>query len=202
MDTKIYPGTNLKEETALNSLTVMLIDRLLALLGLLITLPLIIVISLVGYFDTGSPLFFQQRVGKNQRPFTLVKFRTMRQGTASVATHQVNGDAVTALGVLLRKTKLDELPQLFNVLKGEMSLVGPRPCLFNQQELIEEREKRAAFSVLPGITGLAQINHIDMSDPSKLAQWDQQMIESFTLKDYFKYLLLTITGSGQGDRVK
>ncbi|MCP3908867.1 MAG: sugar transferase [Oceanicoccus sp.] len=186
----------------MNTFTVVFIDRLLALIGIVVAFPFIVLITLVGYFDTGSPIFFQQRIGKNQRPFTLVKFRTMRQGTASVATHEVSSRSITRLGAILRKTKLDELPQLFNVLKGEMSLVGPRPCLFNQEELINERQQRGVFRVLPGITGLAQINHIDMSDPSKLAQWDQQMIESFTLKDYFKYLLLTITGSGQGDRVK
>ena len=186
----------------MNTFTVVFIDRLLALIGIVVAFPFIVLITLVGYFDTGSPIFFQQRIGKNQRPFTLVKFRTMRQGTASVATHEVSSRSITRLGAILRKTKLDELPQLFNVLKGEMSLVGPRPCLFNQEELINERQQRGVFRVLPGITGLAQINHIDMSDPPKLAKWDQQMIEHFTLKDYFKYLLLTITGSGQGDRVK
>ena len=185
----------------MNSFTVTLIDRLLALIGIIVSTPIILLIMLVGLFDTGSPLFFQQRVGKNQQPFTLVKFRTMRQGTASVATHEVSGDSVTALGVILRKTKLDELPQLLNVLKGEMSLVGPRPCLFNQEELINERQQRGVFAVLPGITGLAQINDIDMSDPPKLADWDQRMIEGFTLKHYFKYLFLTVAGRGQGDRV-
>ena len=186
----------------MNSVLVMVIDRLIAIVGIVLAAPVILLITLIGFLDTGSPLFFQQRVGKNQRPFTLIKFRTMRQGTASVATHIVSRDAVTPLGTLLRKTKLDELPQLFNVLKGEMSLVGPRPCLFNQEALIAEREQRGVFAVLPGITGLAQVNHIDMSDPPKLAQWDQRMIEGFKVSDYFKYLLMTITGSGQGDRVK
>jgi lipopolysaccharide/colanic/teichoic acid biosynthesis glycosyltransferase len=185
----------------LNTFTVIVIDRLLALIGILVAFPIIIIITLVGLFDTRSPIFFQQRVGKNQRPFTLIKFRTMRQDTASVATHKVSSDSVTGFGALLRRTKLDELPQLFNVLKGDMSLVGPRPCLFNQQELIAERQQRGVFAVLPGITGLAQVNNIDMSDPPKLAKWDQRMIEDFTVKDYFKYLLLTVTGSGQGDRV-
>ena len=141
----------------------MFIDRLLALIGIVVAFPFIVLITLVGYFDTGSPIFFQQRIGKNQRPFTLVKFRTMRQGTASVATHEVSSRSITRLGAILRKTKLDELPQLFNVLKGEMSLVGPRPCLFNQEELINERQQRGVFRVLPGITGLAQINHIAVS---------------------------------------
>ncbi len=185
----------------MNNIPLNFIDRLLALLGLMVLFPLIILITFIGFFDTGSPWFFQQRVGKNQRPFTLIKFRTMSQDTASVATHEVSRDSVTALGAILRKTKLDELPQLINVLKGEMSLVGPRPCLFNQQQLIDEREQRGVFAVLPGITGLAQINDIDMSDPPKLAQWDQRMIEDFSLKHYFKYLFLTVAGGGQGDRV-
>ena len=201
MDTKIYSGTNLKKDAALNTLVVIIFDRLLALVGLLLTLPVIMLITLLGFFDTGSPLLFQRRVGKHQRPFTLVKFRTMSKGTAAVATHKVSGDAVTALGAILRKTKLDELPQLLNVLKGEMSLVGPRPCLISQEELIHERQQRGVFDVLPGITGLAQVNEIDMSDPLRLSRVDQRMIAGFTLKDYFKYLFMTVAGRGQGDRV-
>jgi O-antigen biosynthesis protein WbqP len=186
----------------LNTLLISCIDRLFAMLGILVASPLLILILLIGFFDTGSPLFFQRRVGKHQRAFTLMKFRTMRTDTANVATHQVNRDAVTSLGMFLRKTKLDELPQLLNVLKGEMSLVGPRPCLLNQDELIAERQQRGVFAVLPGITGLAQVNDIDMSDPVLLAQWDQRMIEGYGLSSYFKYLLLTLVGKGQGDKVR
>ncbi|MEN3751898.1 sugar transferase [Mangrovibacter sp. SLW1] len=90
----------------------------------------------------GLPVFIQERVGKHQRPFKLIKFRTMSLSTESVATHLAKRSSVTKLGAFLRKTKLDELPQLVNVLKGEMSLVGPRPCLFNQQELIAARQAR------------------------------------------------------------
>ncbi len=121
--------------------------------------------------------------------------------TKSVATHLVGASSVTKLGAFLRKTKLDELPQLWNVLKGEMSLVGPRPCLFNQQELIDERQARGVFDVRPGITGLAQVNEIDMSTPQKLAEWDQRMIQSLSLRSYFTYILQTVTGKGSGDRV-
>ena len=126
----------------------------------------------------------------------------MRMDTKNVATHQVSRHAVTSLGLFLRKTKLDELPQLFNVLKGEMSLVGPRPCLLNQVEVIAERQQRGVFAVLPGITGLAQIKSIDMSDPELLAKWDQRMIQSYGLSSYFKYLLLTLVGKGQGDQIR
>ncbi|MFH0223143.1 sugar transferase [Vibrio furnissii] len=177
------------------------LDFTFALLGLLCLWPVFIIICVLGYFDTGSPIFFQVRVGRNQKPFTLVKFRTMPVDTASVATHLVGNSSVTKLGAFLRKTKLDELPQLLNVLKGEMSLVGPRPCLFNQEELITERNQRGVFSVRPGITGLAQVNEIDMSTPKLLAEWDQKMIQSMTLKHYFTYIIQTVLGKGAGDRV-
>lgn len=177
-------------------------DFLLALIGLVIGIPVFIIVFILELFDTGSPLFFQERVGRNKRPFTLMKFRTMRKGTASVGTHLANVSDVTALGRFLRRTKLDELPQLWNVLKGEMSLVGPRPCLPNQEELIAEREKRGVLNVRPGITGLAQVNGIDMSTPQLLAETDARMLASLTLSKYFYYFLVTITGKGAGDRLR
>jgi len=155
-----------------------------------------------GLFVNGSPLFFQQRVGKNQEPFTLIKFRTMAITTGSVGTHLVDAASITKLGHFLRKTKLDELPQLFNVLLGSMSLVGPRPCLPNQTELIEERAKRNVFSVRPGITGLAQINDVDMSTPGKLARYDKILVNNLDPGLYGKIILATILGKGRGDRVQ
>lgn len=178
------------------------LDILFSLLGLLFGFPILLVIYLIGLFDTGSPLFRQERVGRNKKPFTLVKFRTMGVNTASVASHLASASSITRLGGFLRKTKLDELPQLWNVLKGEMSLVGPRPGLFNQTELTQERSARGVFDVRPGITGLAQVSDIDMSTPQLLAETDQKMIESLTVGCYFKYILMTVTGSGRGDRVK
>jgi len=156
-----------------------LLDFVFALLGLVFGLPVLLVLVLIGLFDTGSPIFRQQRVGRNQKPFTLVKFRTMKKDTASVASHLASASAITPFGHFLRRTKLDELPQLWNVLKGEMSLVGPRPCLFNQEELINERESRGVLNARPGITGLAQVNDIDMSTPQLLAETDQKMLEIF-----------------------
>jgi lipopolysaccharide/colanic/teichoic acid biosynthesis glycosyltransferase len=126
----------------------------------------------------------------------------MKVGTASVATHLASASAITPFGNFLRRSKLDELPQLWNVLWGDMSLVGPRPCLPNQQELINARENLGIFDVRPGITGLAQIQAIDMSIPQKLAKTDAEMLQSLTLKHYFKYILLTVVGKGSGDRIK
>ncbi len=176
-------------------------DFVFAFLGLLFGFPVLAALTVIGLFDTGSPIFRQVRVGRNQKPFTLVKFRTMKLDTASVATHLASSASITRFGHFLRKTKLDELPQLWNVLKGEMSMVGPRPGLFNQAELTAERAKRGVFDVRPGITGLAQVNEIDMSTPVLLAETDQQMIQNLTLANYFKYIFMTVGGKGAGDRV-
>jgi lipopolysaccharide/colanic/teichoic acid biosynthesis glycosyltransferase len=177
-------------------------DVLLATLGLVLGMPVFGILWLVGWFDTGSPLFRQERVGRYQKPFTLVKFRTMRPGTASVATHMADASAVTNFGRFLRRSKLDELPQLWNVLKGEMSLVGPRPCLPGQIELIAERAARGVFDARPGITGLAQTQSIDMSTPKLLAETDAHMLRVLSLRSYFTYIVITITGSGSGDRLR
>ena len=176
-------------------------DFVFSLLGLVVGFPVLLVLTLIGLFDTGSPVFRQVRVGRHRKPFTLVKFRTMRVDTASVATHLASSASITRFGHFLRKTKLDELPQLWNVLKGDMSLVGPRPGLFNQEELTAERAKRGVFDVRPGITGLAQVSEIDMSTPALLAETDQKMIENLKLADYFKYIFMTVAGKGSGDRV-
>lgn len=179
-----------------------LIDFLAAFFGLLLLWPILLIVTIIGLFDTGSPIFIQTRVGKHKKPFNLVKFRTMSKDTASVASHLASNAAITKFGGFLRKTKIDELPQLINVLKGEMSLVGPRPNLFNQEELIAERDALGVYNVLPGVTGLAQVQNIDMSTPKLLAQTDKQMINTLTLRSYFKYILMTATGSGSGDAVK
>lgn len=179
-----------------------LLDFLAALIGLLLLWPILLVVTMIGLFDTGSPIFVQERVGRNKKPFNLIKFRTMSVDTKSVASHLTSNTSITKLGAFLRKTKIDELPQLINVVKGEMSLVGPRPNLFNQEKLIKEREALGVYDVLPGITGLAQVQNIDMSTPELLAKTDKKMIDSLTLNDYFKYIIMTATGSGSGDAVK
>lgn len=176
-------------------------DFIFSFFGILFLFPIGIILCIIGLFDTGSPVFIQERVGKNKKPFNLLKFRTMTVDTKSVASHLASKASITKFGGFLRKTKLDELPQLINVLKGDMSLVGPRPNLFNQEELIEERDKRGVYKVVPGITGLSQINEIDMSTPSKLAISDAKMIEFLTIKKYFYYIFATVGGKGSGDRV-
>ncbi len=185
----------------MTNIFIRVLDFLAAIIGLLVTLPILLVVTLILLFETRSPIFLQKRVGKHKKAFTLIKFRTMSPETKSVASHLVNAGSITKTGTFLRKTKIDELPQLFNVLKGEMSIVGPRPNLFNQEDLIKERNKLGIYNVLPGITGLAQVNNIDMSTPKLLAETDQKMISDLTIKEYFRYIIITAIGKGKGDAV-
>ncbi len=176
-------------------------DFIISLTLLIILFPVFSLIFFICFLESGKPIFTQIRVGKNQNNFKMMKFRTMVLNTPSLSTHLVNKKAVTNFGKFIRKLKLDELPQLINVINGEMSLVGPRPCLTNQKELIIEREKYNLFSVKPGITGLSQINGIDMSNPKKLSEIDHFMVLNLNQINYFKYLFLTFLGKGFGDKV-
>ena len=169
-----------------------LLDFFFSLFGIFILSPLLIFLLIVGLLDNSYPLFKQTRVGIRQNPFILIKFRTMPLGTKSAATHLVKNLKLSLFGNFLRKTKLDEIPQLWNVLIGEMSLVGPRPCLFNQKKLINERKKRGVFKVRPGITGLAQIKGITMQNPILLAKTDLEMIKQMNLFYYFYYIFRTV----------
>ena len=179
-----------------------LIDILASFIGLIILSPFILIIAIILFFEHGKPLFIQTRVGRNQAQFRLVKFRSMSPKAANLPTHEISANLITKTGKFIRATKLDELPQLWNVLKGEMSVVGPRPCLLTQEDLIQERDALGVFSLRPGITGPAQVKNIDMSTPKKLALEDSQMVGNLTLFSYLKYVLMTITGSGQGDKVR
>ena len=176
-------------------------DITLACIGLLVLSPVLLLILILGFFDSGSPLLRQERVGRYRRPFVLIKFRTMSLNTPHVPSHLASSSSITPIGAILRRTKLDELPQLWNVLKGDMSVVGPRPSLFSQVELIDARDLRGVYSVRPGITGLAQINMIDMSRPVLLAETDEKMIRKLNLFNYLKYIIMTLIGNGFGDRV-
>ncbi len=177
-------------------------DMILSTVGLFILFPLLLMLVLAGYLDTGAPLLRQVRVGRYQKPFVLVKLRTMRLDATFVASHLADTTAITPWGGFLRRSKLDELPQLWNVLKGEMSLVGPRPCLLNQIELIAERDSLGVFSVSPGMTGLAQINGIDMSNPKLLAKVDARMLHDLNMRTYFAYIIKTVLGAGRGDQIR
>lgn len=178
-----------------------LFDFFFALFGLIVLSPILFVLIIIGYFDTGSPFFVQERVGKNKKAFKLVKFRSMFVNTKSVATHLANSSSITKHGKFLRASKLDELPQLWNVFIGDMSLVGPRPNLFNQDELINERDKLGVYHIKPGITGLAQINNIDMSTPKLLAKTDAEMMQQYSVQKYFTYIISTVMGKGSGDKI-
>jgi O-antigen biosynthesis protein WbqP len=168
-------------------------DIFFSIIGLIIFFPLILIIIFLSFIDTRSPFFYQKRVGINKKIFLLIKFRTMKLGTPSVGSHLVDKSFVTPFGYFLRVTKIDELPQLLNVINGNMSLVGPRPCLASQRKLILERNKRGIYRVLPGITGLAQLKGINMSTPILLAKTDYSMIKKMSLINYFYYIFITLS---------
>ncbi|MDB5629349.1 MAG: hypothetical protein JWQ51_1689 [Tardiphaga sp.] len=170
----------------------------LTLLGWLIGLLVLV----VRKTSAGPGIFAQARVGRNEKTFTCYKLRTMAVGTPIRGTHETAASAMTSIGGTLRRFKLDEIPQLWNVLKGDMSLVGPRPCLPVQEELIRQRRARGVFEARPGITGKAQILGIDMSDPEKLACVDAEYVAEQNFFGDLVLLLKTVTGSGQGDRIR
>lgn len=169
-----------------------LFDFVFSFIGILLMLPLFLFIFVINSFNNGSAIFTQKRLGNGKKLFLLIKFRTMPLNTRSVATHLIKNIRLSHFHVFLRKSKLDEIPQLWNVLVGDMSFVGPRPCLLNQKKLINERNKRGVFKVKPGITGLAQISRINMKTPVLLAKTDQKMIKEMNLYNYFYFIFSTI----------
>lgn len=148
----------------------------------------------------GPGLFVQTRVGRGGVPFRCYKFRTMSVGTAESATHLIPRSAVTPLGRFMRRWKIDELPQAVNLVNGTMTLVGPRPCLPAQEELIATRRALGVDMLVPGITGYAQIRDIDMSDPARLAQADYAYKARRSLIEDLRILLATMLGRGLADR--
>ena len=187
--------------SGLNQKILRSMDLFFSFFGLMLLSPLFLLVLVFNRLGPRTLLFKQERVGRNQKPFIVIKLRTMLLGTPSIASHLSNASAVTSVGKILRRTKLDELPQLWNVLKGEMSIVGPRPCLTNQDELIQKRETLGVYDVRPGITGLAQIQGVDMSNPQLLAEIDGKMLKTLNLKNYFRYIFLTVMGKGRGDKI-
>ncbi len=169
------------------------IDYSAAIFGLTFLAPIMIIIAMLIKLDSKGPaLFKQKRVGKNGKTFTCLKFRTMAVGTKHVPTHQSSTSSITKIGNILRRTKLDELPQLINVLFGQMALVGPRPGLPNHEELTNARLKTGALDILPGITGLSQVEGLDMSTPVLLAERDGDYAKSKNLFFDIKLIFMTL----------
>ncbi|MEG0254914.1 sugar transferase [Vagococcus sp.] len=153
-----------------------IIDFILSLAGIIVLSPLLLILVIAIKVDSKGPVIFtQKRVGKNKKLFNIYKFRTMKIDTPKeMPTHLLeNPDFfITKVGKFLRKTSLDELPQLFNILKGDMAVIGPRPALWNQDDLVEERDKYGSNDIRPGLTGWAQINGRDELEIEKKAQLD------------------------------
>ena len=180
-------------------------DFVYALLGLIVLMPLFVLIGLIIKIDSKGPIFFtQRRIGKDKKEFKMLKFRTMRSDTPhNVPTHLMKepGKYITRVGKVLRKTSLDELPQFINILKGDMSFVGPRPALYNQDDLVKEREKYGVHKVLPGVTGWAQINGRDTLPIPDKAKLDGEYIKHFGLWTDAKLLVKTVFAILKSDGV-
>ena len=177
-----------------------LLDIVFSSLGLVAASPLLLASAIAIRLQSPGPVLFRQyRVGRNREPFTCLKLRTMRTGTKIGPSHEVGAATITSIGRLLRRSKLDELPQLWNVLTGDMSLVGPRPCLPSQRELISERQLRGLHRVRPGVTGPSQLAGVDMSEPVRLATLDAEWLRMMSVRAYLRILWLTVLGGGSGD---
>lgn len=173
------------------------IDFVLALCGLIVLSPLFLILCLWIKLDSKGPIFFKQkRVGKNKTYFNILKFRTMYIDTPKdMPTHMLSNpdQYITKTGKFLRKTSLDELPQIFNILKGEMAVIGPRPALWNQDDLIAERDKYHANDIRPGLTGWAQINGRDELEIDVKAQLDGEYVKRMSFLFDVKCFFGTIT---------
>lgn len=168
-------------------------DLVIAVPGLVVFLPVMLAAAIaIRAGSRGPAIYAQTRLGRDARPFRCYKLRTMRVGTPSVPTHEAAGDSITPVGRFLRRLKIDELPQLWNVVRGEMSIVGPRPCLPTQEALIRHREELGVFAVAPGLTGLAQTRGIDMSDPALCARADAEYVRSMSAGADLRIMLRTL----------
>ena len=180
-----------------------LFDLLFSISVLIVLIPVILVVALLVFIKMGWPIVFTQlRPGKGGKPFKIYKFRSMIYRWDKRGVLLPDAKRLTQFGQFLRSTSCDELPALWNVLKGEMSIVGPRPNLVNQDELIYERDKLNIYKFLPGITGISQINNISIDNPKLLAESDSKMVTSFNYNLYFYCILRTCFGAGYGDQYK
>jgi O-antigen biosynthesis protein WbqP len=174
-----------------------ILDLLLAAAGAVILSPILLLAALAIRLDSPGPVMFRQkRVGKHKTYFEILKFRTMRTDCPKdVPTHLMKDPSrwLTRTGRFLRRTSIDELPQIFNILKGDMSIVGPRPALWNQYDLIEERDKYGANDVTPGLTGWAQVNGRDELDIEEKARLDGEYVRNLSFAMDLKCFLRTIT---------
>lgn len=178
-------------------------DIIICVIGLsILAVPMLILVVTVRLTSSGGGLLAQQRIGRHRIPFVCYKIRTMYADTRVAATHEVSAASVTPIGRWLRRMKLDELPQLWNVLRGDMSLVGPRPCLPTQLELIEKRWRKGVFEVRPGITGKAQVLGVDMSDPELLSQFDAEYVQEQTFFGDLAILVQTFGRKARKDRTR
>jgi len=166
----------------------------ICLVGLLSIAPILFIAAIAIFIEDGAPVFFvQERIGKNKLIFKIFKMRTLKLEAPNIGTHELDQTYKLKSGKLIRKIKLDEFPQLINVLKGEINLVGPRPGLVSQVNLIECREAKRIYDVKPGITGLSQVLGYDMSNPKKLAEIDKIYIEKKSV--LINFLILASTFS-------
>ena len=181
-----------------------LIDIILSLIGGIVLLPVFLIIAIVIVIDDPGPVFFKQkRVGKNKKLFWLHKFRSMKVKTPDIPTHLLTNPEqyITRVGKFLRKTSLDELSQVYDILFGKMSIIGPRPALWNQDDLIAERDKYGANDVKPGLTGWAQINGRDELEIPAKAALDGEYIEKMSFLFDCKCFFGTITSVLKSDGV-
>ena len=167
---------------------ILITRNIICLAALILMLPIMVFASLLIFVEDGLPIFFrQERLGKNKKIFTIYKIRTMKNDAPQLGTHAVSKNFLLEIGKFIRKIKLDEFPQLINVVIGDINLVGPRPGLVTQEILSSERDKKNIFNIKPGVTGLAQILGYDMSDPKKLSE-----VDLIYMKNKSKYVDLII----------
>lgn len=182
-----------------------LFDFLMSLIATIILSPVILIVALAVKFTSPGPMLFKQRrIGKDNVEFEIYKFRTMRIDTPNVPTHLLENPEqwITPVGKFLRKTSLDELPQLFNILKGEMSIVGPRPALYNQLDLKEMRTKVEVHKLVPGLTGWAQINGRDEIPLSLKVNLDKEYLDKMSFLFDIKIIFMTVLSVLKSDGVQ